>query len=582
VREAAARTVMRQVVLGQRRHLVPGTALLVVHQVCESLVPILIGAVIDRAIGTGDPAALVRWLVALVVLFAVLSIAWFTNAVATERACQGAEHDTRLRLVDRVLAATGGVERRFKVGKLVSIANTDAEEVGRLGDHLPGAVGAGAAVVVALSFFFAVDARLGLLILAGLPAVLTVEKLMADRLVDRWADEQEESSEAAAVATDLMAGLRVLKGLGAERAAAGRYRRASRESLGATLRAASAEAMANTVGTAVHGGFLALVALIAGRMAAGGSITIGEFVAAVGLTQFLITPLETLGGAITSLAEARASANRVAKVLETPPAVADGWRRLAASSGDTPEPPGASSGDTPEPPGVTGRLVLRGVSRGKLRHLDLTAAPGDLIGLAVPNPDVARELVACLAREVDPASGTLEIDGVPFEDLELDSLRRTVVVSTHDATLFEGTLADNVVPHGEGPVPMKVALESAGAAPVAESLPAGAATDLGQRGRFLSGGQAQRVALARALAADAPVLVLHDPTTAVDSVTEQQVADGLRRLRDGRTTLVITTSPALLAACTRVVLVGRKGSRIYGTHAMLVAEEAEYRRAVLA
>jgi putative ABC transport system ATP-binding protein len=117
---------------------------------------------------------------------------------------------------------------------------------------------------------------------------------------------------------------------------------------------------------------------------------------------------------------------------------------------------------------------------------------------------------------------------------------------------------------------------------VAESLPAGAATDLGQRGRFLSGGQAQRVALARALAADAPVLVLHDPTTAVDSVTEQQVADGLARLRQGRTTLVITTSPALLAACTRVVFVGRKGSRLYGTHSRLVAEATEYRQAVLA
>ena len=570
MRHAAARTVMLQAVLGQRRHLVPGTALLVLHQVCESLVPIVIGAVVDRAIGTGDTAVLVRWLVALAVLFAVLSFAWFTNAVSTERACQGAEHDARIRLVDRVLAPTGGVERRFKVGKLVSIANTDTAEVGRLGDHVPGAIGAGAAVVVALGFLLAVDARLGLLILAGLPAVLAVEKLLADRLVDRWADEQEESSEAAAVATDLMAGLRVLKGLGAERAAAGRYRRASQKSLGATLRAASAEAVANTAGMAVHGGFLALVALVSGRMAAAGTITIGEFVAVVGLTQFLIAPLETLGGTITSVAEARASANRVAKVLETPPAVSDGWRRLDPLSGDT-----------AEGPGVTGRLVLRGVSRGKLSHLDLAAGPGDMIGLAVPDPDVARELVACLARESDPAAGTIEIDGIPFEDLELDSLRQAVVVSTHDATLFEGTLADNVVPYGEGVIPLDSALEAAGAASVAEGLPAGAATDLGQGGRFLSGGQAQRVSLARALAADAPVLVLHDPTTAVDSVTEQQVADGLARLRDGRTTLVITTSPALLAACSRVVFVGRKGSRLYGTHARLVNEAAEYRRAVL-
>lgn len=563
--QAMARAVLRQAVLGQRHHLIPGTALLVLHQACESLVPIVIGAVIDGAIGTGDSGALARWLVLLLVLFAVLATAWFTNAVLTERACQGAEHDTRVGIARRVLAATGGVERRFKAGKLVSIANSDAAEVGRLGDHVPGAVGAGAAVVVALAFLLTVDVRLGLLVLAGLPAVLAVEKYFADRLLDRWADEQEESSEAAAVAADLMAGLRVLKGLGAERAAAGRYARASRKSLRANLRSASVEAMANGVSTVAIGGFLALVALIAGRMAVGGSITVGQFVAAVGLTQFLVSPIETLGGFITSLAEGRASANRVAKVLTTQPAVTGGWRRLESPA--------------------TGRLALRGVTRGKLRDFDLTAGPGDVVGLVIPDPGVARELVICLAREADPTSGSLEIDGIPFEDLELDSLRQAVVVSSHDATLFEGPLADNVFPHGEGPrrtISLAAALEAAAAGEVAAGLPAGVATELGERGRFLSGGQSQRVALARALAADAPVLVLHDPTTAVDSVTEQGIAKGLRTLRSGRTTLVITTSPVLLAACTRVVLVDKKGSRVYGTHSMLVAEDAAYRRAVLA
>lgn len=561
MKQAAAQTVMRQAVVGQRRHLVPGTALLVTHQVAESIVPVVIGAVIDRATGTGDTGALIRWLALLAVLFAVLATAWFTNAVVTERACQGAEHDTRLRLAGRVLAATGGAEHRFKVGKLVSIANSDAEEVGRLGDHVPWTFGAGAAVLLATGFLFAVDLGLGLLVLAGLPAVLAIEKLFANKLVDRWAEEQEESSEAAAVATDLMRGLRVLKGLGAEQAGAARYRHASRESLGAKLRSASAEALANTVSTMATGAFLALVALVAGRMAAGGSITIGEFVAAVGLTQFLISPLETLGGVITSVAECRASANRVGKVLDTPPAVADGWRRLEGP--------------------VTGRLVLRGVSRGPLRGLDLTAGPGDLVGLVVSDPEIAGELVACLAREADPESGTLEIDGVPFEDLELDSLRRAVVVSAHDATLFEGPLSDNVLPSGNGGISLEAALAGAGAGELADSLPAGVATDLGERGRFLSGGQSQRVALARALAVDAPVLVLHDPTTAVDSATEDQVARGLRALRDGRTTLVVTTSPALLAACTRVVLLGKKGVRVYGTHRTLVGEEDEYRRAVL-
>lgn len=564
MKQAAARTLMRHAVSGQRRHLLPGTGLLVLHQVCEALVPVVIGAVIDQAISSGETVPLLAWLAVLAGLFAILATAWFTNAVLTERACQGVEHDTRLRVVQRVLAPAGGAQRRFKVGKLVSIANSDAEEVGRLGDHVPGAIGAAAAVVVAMAFLFAVDLRVGLLVLAGLPAVLALEKVFADRLLDRWADEQEESSEAAAVAADLVGGLRVLKGLGAESAAAARYRAASRASLQASLRTASVESVATVVSTAVIGTFLALVALISGRMAAGGSVGIGEFVTAVGLTQFLITPLQTLGGSIASLAESRASANRVAKVLETPAPVIDGWRRL----------------DGP----VTGRLVLRGVSNGKLRGLDLTAGPGDLVGLAVPDPGLARDLVACLARDVDPASGTLELDGILFEDLELDSLRSAVVVSAHDATLFEGSLADNVLPDGgssRGAVSLAAALEAAGAVQVADSLPAGFGTGLGERGRFLSGGQSQRVSLARALAADAPVLVLHDPTTAVDSVTEQAVADGLRALREGRTTLVITTSPALLAACTRVLFVRKNGARVYGTHKMLLADEPGYREAVL-
>ncbi len=115
---------------------------------------------------------------------------------------------------------------------------------------------------------------------------------------------------------------------------------------------------------------------------------------------------------------------------------------------------------------------------------------------------------------------------------------------------------------------------------VAEALPDGAETAVTEQGRSLSGGQRQRVALARALATGAPVLVLHDPTTAVDAVTEAEIADGLRSLRAGRTTLLLTTSPALLAVTDRVVLLDADGAITAGAHAALLDDD-RYREVVL-
>jgi len=126
------------------------------------------------------------------------------------------------------------------------------------------------------------------------------------------------------------------------------------------------------------------------------------------------------------------------------------------------------------------------------------------------------------------------------------------------------------------------ALVASAADEVIASLPGGVDTDLTERGQSLSGGQRQRLALARALAAEPPVLVLHEPTTAVDAVTEARIAAGLRSHRAGRTTVVVTTSPALLAAADVVVLL--EGGRVVdtGTHADLVARNPRYAEVVLA
>ncbi|GAB3507108.1 hypothetical protein GCM10027521_63230 [Amycolatopsis cihanbeyliensis] len=360
---------------------------------------------------------------------------------------------------------------------------------------------------------------------------------------------------------DLVRWLRVLKGIGAEAAAVARYRRTSRTSLAATLRAARAQAWHDGALLALTGVFIALVALVGGQLAMQGAISVGGLVAAVGLAQFLLTPFQIFSVVNAELAQGRASAERVASVLAAPPAVSPGRAGL------------------PDP--LAGTVRLRGVRHGALRGLDLELAAGELTGVVTTDPAGATDLLACLGREVDPERGSVELDGVPLAELSPEELRGAVLVAAHDADLFEGSLLDNVLA-GAGAAGAERALVAAAEDEVAQSLPDGRATRLTERGQSLSGGQRQRVALARALAAEAPVLALHEPTTAVDAVTEARIAAALAEVRAGRTTLLVTTSPALLAAADRVVLLAEGVVTAEGTHADLVRELADYRAAVLA
>ena len=156
-----------------------------------------------------------------------------------------------------------------------------------------------------------------------------------------------------------------------------------------------------------------------------------------------------------------------------------------------------------------------------------------------------------------------------------------MLVAAHDAELFADTVRANVGAAAPGDRDLTPALAAARADQVVDALADGFDTVVAEHGRTLSGGQRQRVALARALAADPPVLVLHDPTTAVDSVTEAEIAAGLRTLRHGRTTVVVTSSPALLAVADRVVLVDGGRVTALGRHGRLLADRARYREVVL-
>ncbi|MET7871322.1 ABC transporter ATP-binding protein [Streptomyces cyaneofuscatus] len=559
--DMSGRGVIRRAVAGQRRDVVVGSLLGAAHQTGEALVPVLIGLIVDRAVVRPDGGALAAWLVLLAVVYAMLSYGFRFGARAGERAAEQAAHQLRLDVVRRVLAPHGGAEAGRPPGALVNVATEDARRVGALNMALTLGIAAVVGVVAGAVLLLRASVPLGLLVLIGAPVLMALGHYLARPLEHRSEAEQERAAHASGVAADLVAGVRVLKGLRAERAAVARYRPTSQASREANVRAARAAALQTGLMLTLTGAFIALVALVGGRLVLSGSIGLGALVSAVGLALFLPGPIAVLAWAGAELAKARASAARIADVLAAP----------GETTGGTTEPATPASGE----------LRLHGLGHAGLHGIDLTVRPGEHLGIVVTDTAHAATLLRCLARRCDPDRGHVELDGTPVTELAPAALRSALLVAEHDAQLFDGTLLDNVTaaaPAGADPQP---AMDAAAVDEVAATLPGGTSGRIGERGSSLSGGQRQRVALARALAADRSVLVVHDPTTAVDAATEARIATGIRRARTGRTTVLVTSSPALLAATDRVVLIDGGTITAEAPHEDLVRDHPVYRTAVL-
>ena len=522
--------------------------------------PVLIGVVVDRAIAPGDAGELARLLVVLAAVFCAFSLSYRFSARFARRAIERSAHDVRVAVAARVLDPRGGAAAGRRAGELLSIATLDAARVGQIHQALVTAAGVAAALVVTAVALIGISWGLGVLVLVGLPLLTWALHRIGRLLQERAGAEQEGIARAAAVAADLMSGLRVLKGIGAEAAGAARYRQESRTTLRAALATARVESLYDGATVLLSGSFLAVVALVAASLAMEGTISIGELIAAVGLTQFLVGPLLRLSWAGRLFVEARASAERVAAVLAAPAAVAGG---------------------TAPPPSGPADLRFERLSAGPVRGLTLDVPAGHVVGIVAAEPASAVALLDALARRSDPEAGAITLDATPLTEFALADLLGAVVVVPHESELFEGTLAENVAAAARSGMSLEPVLRAAAVHDVADTIPGGLEGHVGERGRQLSGGQRQRVALARALAADPPVLVLHDPTTAVDPVTEAGICAGLRELRAGRTTVLVTTSAALLSIADRVVLLNGGGVTAEGTHAELVATSLRYREVVL-
>ncbi|MET7417794.1 ABC transporter ATP-binding protein [Dactylosporangium sp. NPDC005555] len=598
--------------------IVAGIALGIVWMVSQALVPAALGAGVD-ALTSHDRTALLGAGGALLGLGTVTAISGImrhrfavTNFLgAGFRTMQvTARHATRL-------GAT--LPTKVATGEVVSIGTTDFDHVGYAMDVSARTGGAVVAIIVVSVLLLDVSVPLGLVVVIGVPLLVGVVGFLLKPLHQRRRAQRELTGALTGRAADIVSGLRILRGIGGEDVVSGRYRTESQQVRAAGVRVAKVETVLEGAQILLPGLFVALVTWLGARFAVAGKITPGELVAFYAYAVFLVSPLRTLTEFAEKLTRGLVAAGRVVSLLRVEPELHDPAEPAPIAAGDLDDPgsgftaghgrltaiAAARSEDAaaiadriglldPDSDARLSGVPLRQLRiddvrshvvvadnddrlfRGRLRDelaaaRDDGAAPATRDAAAVPGARDAAVLAATDAAVPGARAAAIpsrDAAVLPARDAAGLGARGAAVPAVRDGAVVAGRDADVGGARDAG---VLAALETAAASDIVDALPDGLDAEIAERGRDFSGGQQQRLRLARVLALDPPVLVLVEPTSAVDTHTEALIAQRLPAARAGRTTVVCTTSPLLLDHADTVAFVGADGRvAATGTHRELL------------
>ena len=517
----------------------------------QAVMPMVIGLAIDRGVADKDRGELVKWATVMLVIglvqaasgilrhrFAVTN--WLTTAYRT------------VQLVARQTVHLGGaLPRKVSTGEVVAIGTSDLSHLGQVMDVTARFAGAIVSFLLVSVILLRTSMTLGLVVLLGVPLLMLLVGPLLSPLQRRSTRQRELTGALSNTASDIVSGLRVLRGVGGEQVFHDRYRRESQTTRRAGVEVAKLQSMLDALQVFLPGVFVVVVVWLGARYAVDGRITVGELVAFYGYSAFLMIPLRTATEYANKFIRALVSARRVCHVLALTPDVID--PEVIAIS----PPPGSDLLDV---------------------RTGLHVRAGQMVAIVSEQPDESAALADRLGLCAPAVDDDVRLGGVPLTSLRRAEVRTRIVVSDTGSILFSGRLADRLDVSGRGTV--QSALDTASADDILESLPDGLDSLVAERGRSFSGGQRQRLVLARALTSDPEILVLVEPTSAVDAHTEARIAARLRNHRAGRTTVITTSSPLMLDAVDEVAFL--RGGRIVATgqHGHLLDTNRDYRMVV--
>ncbi|MFJ3797451.1 ABC transporter transmembrane domain-containing protein [Streptomyces sp. NPDC090088] len=571
--------------------------------------PYMMARAVDDGLVPGDMAVLAGWTAAIFVLGAVNS--WIS--IMRHRTMTRVRMDAYFRTIKVVVghAVRLGAElpRRGGVGEVVTIGVGDVHTIAQALTVVGPGVGAVVVYGVVAGLLLPISPLLTGVVLLGMPVLALLAGPPARRLQGRETQYRERQSVLTARIGDLAGGLRVLNGLGGKGLFADAFRRDSQHLRAQGYRVGAIASWVQALGVGLPTVYLAVVTWLAARSAAQGDITVGQLVSVYGYVAVLVGPVAFFVDMGYELSRGVVAARRVVRLLRTPP-----------------EPDTGTAHPPAEP------AVLHDPESG------VRVRPGRLHALVGAGPTETTAVVDRLGRYApsDATWGGVRLDAVP-----LPEVRTRILVADNDADLFEGPLshvltgganapqrgaglhqicgcrrAGATSPHQPAEAPQNAghnapqrgagncatshnggapadappapppdahltqALHAAAANDIVQGLPHGLDSPIDAQARNLSGGQRQRVRLARALLTDPEILLAVEPTSALDAHTEALVAERLRSARAGRTTLLTTTSPLMLARADEVIYLVDGKVAATGTHEELLADTPGYRALV--
>ena len=552
--------------------------------------PWIFGWAIDAGIVGEDPGAVAAGAGALLVatligaafgilLHTLVVRSWLISLYGTTMA------------VTRKAAQMGHVlPRRSPTGEILSVASSDSDEFGAMTEIIARAGSQLVSFLAVAAIVITISPRLGIVVLVAAPILVGVALPFLRPLHRRQALERSRNSELTSMATDIVAGLRILRGIGGERTFGRNYAQQSQSSRAAGVSAGIWQAVIEALGVLFSGVFLVLLLWLGTREVLADRLSIGQLISFLGYGLYLIGPIRTFFEFAQKITRSMVSARKAIAIFESEPP----WR-------DRPVPADLDC-DARLTDDLTGlalrphelTVVVSAVPEEAARLADRLGRylPADtepvgeevkegLKGRAarLARSERARRRAEIAARDAERAGGAwgVRLGDVDLADASLADVRSAILVSDTGSQLFAGTLQEAVDPHQRlTRLQAEEALLAANAEDVYDALPGGWQGELDERGRGLSGGQRQRVVLARALATAAPILILVEPTSAVDAHTEARIAERVTRLRAGRTTVVCTVSPLWLHHADRVVVLADDRVVADGHHDDLLAHDPTY------
>ncbi len=539
-------------------------------------VGLLVQRAVDRGIEADDMSVLRFWALAIVVAGLVVGVFTGIRRYIAFREARWIEADLREQLFAHFQRLHFAFHDTTQTGQLMSRANTDLQQIQAFVVMIPLTISNAVTVLAVTVILLTIDPILTALALGSLPLLNVLATRFSRQLHPAVMGIQQESAELAAVVEETVAGVRVVKGFGAEPVQAARLATEADDVFRESMRAARVRArFAPGMELLPNIGLIATLGY-GGHQVLDGDLLIGQLLAFNLYVVMLIWPLRMLGMIIAQGQRSAASAERVFEVLSTAPEVAEPADALALPA-SRPEGRGEVRFE-----GV--RFAYAPSLPAVLDGMDLVVPAGQSVALVGATGSGKTTVARLLPRFYDVVEGSVSLDGVDVRRLRLRELRKAVGIVFEETFLFSHTIGANIA-FADPEAPQEAierAARLAGAHDFITSLPEGYATTIGERGYSLSGGQRQRIAIARAILADPRVLILDDATSSVDPTKEHEIRDALAEVMRGRTTLVIAHRPATVALADRVILLSDGRVAADGTHEELLRTSAEYREVLAA